>query len=231
MRTVEDILFTFHLTEAKVALLSKEAKERAIDCGKKESAKQLSEETWDLFDEMSQTVWQSSIPTGQKIELGFELFELFPDYYHFLVPFYRIVRDSEAVDESEKQIIWKKFMKYLAAEDHYADPVGYVLWVEFFEDTDTVNEAWNGLMKNVTTPAGLLKLLEHAGPVPYDLKEPVYKGLLADPANHTSIFRSILYSAFDVYGQLERGKATKLLSELNIDRTSDEYKQLMLKLK
>ncbi|HMQ04745.1 MAG TPA: hypothetical protein PKD26_12575 [Pyrinomonadaceae bacterium] len=231
MRTVEDILSAFHLTETDITLLSGEAREHAVGCGKRESSKDLSQKTWDLFDELSETVWQSSMPTGQKIELGFRLFELFPDYYHFLVPFYHLIRSNGAIAEDQKQLVWKQFMDYLGADDHYADPVGYVLWVEFFEDPETVVETWNGLIRSVTKPSVLLRLLEHAGPVPYELKEQVYKELLADPGNHETIFKSLLYGAFDVYGKLDKDNALKLLSELTIDRDTSEYKQLMLKLK
>ncbi|MBX3295615.1 MAG: hypothetical protein KF762_07875 [Acidobacteria bacterium] len=63
------------------------------------------------------------------------------------------------------------------------------------------------------------------------MKEPVYKELLADLGNHETIFKSILYGAFDVYGKLDKDKALKLLSELNIDLDTSEYEQLMLKLK
>lgn len=230
MRTVEDILSAFHLTEIEITRLSSEAKEHAVGCGKKESTKELSEETWNLFSGMSEKVWDSSLPTNQRIELGFRLFDLFPDYYHFLVPFYHLIRSDGAITEDQKQLVWKKFMEYLGADEHYADPVGYVLWVDFFEDPETVVETWNGLIKNVNKTS-LSKLLEHAGPVPYELKELIFKELLADTDNHETIFKSILYSAFDVYGKLDRDKALKLLSELNIDRDTSEYKQLMLKLK
>ncbi len=231
MNAVEDIFSTFDLNEASIARLSREAKEHAVGYGKKNSPNQLSQETWDLFYDMSEKVWDSSLPTSQKIDLGFRLFELFPDYHHFLVPFYSLIRNNEAVDESEKQIIWKRFMEYLVAEDHYADTVGYVLWVEFFEDAETVNETWKGLMSNVTTRNSILRLLDHAGPVPHELKEPVYKDLLADSDNHEAIFNSIWYSAFDVYGQVDKEKALDLLSQLNFDLETFEYKQLMLKLK
>ncbi|MBK9163763.1 MAG: hypothetical protein IPM21_07610 [Acidobacteria bacterium] len=230
MKNVEDIFAEFDLADDDQARLSSEAKEHAVGCGKMNVSKELSEETWDLFYKMSETVWGSSSPTSQKIELGFKLFVLFPDYYHFLVPFYQLIRSDGAIDEGQKQLVWKKFMEYLGAEDHYADPVGYVLWVDFFEDPETVAETWNGLTKNATKTS-LSKLLEHAGPVPYELKEPVYNDLLADSGNHETIFKSIFHSAFDVYGQLDRDKALGLLSELNIDRDTFEYKQLMLKLK
>lgn len=230
MRTVEDIISTLHLTEGDITRLSSEAKEHTVGCGKKECTKELSQETWDLFSGMSEKVWDSSLPTNHRIELGFRLFNLFPDYYHFLVPFYHLIRSDGAIAEDEKQLVWRKFAEYLGADDQYSDPVGYVLWVDFFEDPETVVETWNGLIKNVNKTS-LSKLLEHAGPVPYELKEPIYKELLADTGNHETIFNSILYSTFDVYGKVDKHKALKLLSELNIDGDTSEYKQLMLKLK
>lgn len=59
MRTVEDIISALHLTEGDITRLSSEAKEHAVGCGKKESTKELSEETWNLFSGMSEKVWDS----------------------------------------------------------------------------------------------------------------------------------------------------------------------------
>jgi len=97
---------------------------------------------------MSDKVWYSTMSNAQKISVGFQLYETFPSYYHFLTPFYRGIRDKEIANQDEKEIIWKHFMKYLASENYYADPVGYVLWVEFFEDATTVRETWQGLVNN-----------------------------------------------------------------------------------
>jgi hypothetical protein len=128
------------------------------------------------------------MPTAQKISLGFQLYETFPSYFHFLTPFYRGIRDNEIVDGKEKQIIWAGFMKYLFMENYYADPVDYVLWVEFFEDERTVREAWQGLVNNCSDKKSFLRLLQCAGPVPFDLKESHYNSLLIDATNHEAIF-------------------------------------------
>lgn len=193
--------------------------------------RQLSSTTWDLFDEIADKVWYSTMPNAQKISLGFQLYEIFPSYYHFLVPFYHVIRNKEIVDLNEKKIIWTHFMKYLASENYYADPVGYVLWVEFFEDEDTVRETWQGLMNNYTEKKSLLRLLEQAGPVPFELKEIQYNSLLADKTNHELILNSLLYSAYDVYGQINKKKALKILSSLNVDTKAENYKLLKEKLK
>jgi hypothetical protein len=73
----------------------------------------------------------------------------------------------------------------------------------------------------------VIKLLEYAGPVPFDLKAPLYNRLIKDKANHPAIFKSLLYSAQDVYGKIDKPRAQALLKKLKtIDTTSHEYKLL-----
>lgn len=231
MQTLNDIFSAYKLSNSDVNRLSKEAKMASIDCGKKGIIKQLQPETWDLFDTISEKIWYSAITTLKKIELGFQLYETFPSYYHFLTPFYDRIRNKEIVDQNEKEIIWKHFMMYLSSENYYADPVGYVLWVEFFEDKTTVRETWQGLINNYSDRKSLLRLLEQAGPVPFDLKESVYNSLLVDRKTHELIFNSLLYSAYDVFGKIDKDKTLKILTKLKVDTGTDNYKLLKEKLK
>ncbi|MBP6430545.1 MAG: hypothetical protein KA319_02175 [Ferruginibacter sp.] len=231
MQTLNDILSIYKLSKSDIDRLSNEAKISSIDCGKKGISKQLSSDTWDLFYEISDKVWYSTMTNLKKISLGFQLYEIFPSYYHFLTPFYYGIRNKEIVEPNEKEIIWTHFMKYLAAENYYADPVGYVLWVEFFEDKSTVRETWQGLVNNYSNKKSLLRLLEQAGPVPFDLKETHYNSLLVDKTTHELIFNSLLYSAYDVYGQIDNKKALNILAKLKVDTTTENYRLLTEKLK
>lgn len=230
MQTLNDFFFAFKLTAPDVERLSQESKIAAIDCGRQGVIKELPTTTWDLFDEMSDKIWYSALTNSQKISLGFQLFEIFPSYYHFLVPFYHALRNNEITDPNEKEVIWKKFMQYLTAENYYADSVGYVLWVDFFEDPSTVRDCWQGLVNNYPSKKSLLRLLESAGPVPFDLKEILYHSLLDDRENHEAIFNSLLYSAYDVYGQFDKGKAAKILAKLKVDTGSENYRLLKEKI-
>ena len=231
MQTLNEIFSSYKLNKADVGRLSNEAKAFSIDCGKKGVIKKLLSDTWDLFDQMSDKVWYSTLDNSRKISLGFQLYETFPSYYHFLTPFYNGIRNKEIIEPTEKEIIWIQFMKYLASENYYADPVGYVLWVEFFEDESTVRETWHGLMNNKSDKKALLRLLEQVGPVPFDLKETLYDSLLMDKTNHELIFTSLLYSAYDVYGQIDKSKTLNLLAKLKIDTGTENYKLLEVKLK
>lgn len=231
METLNDIFSAYKLSKSVVDRLSQEAKVTSIDCGRKGIIKQLRSSTWDLFEEISDKVWYSKMTNTQKISLGFQLYETFPSYYHFLTPFYHGIRNKEIVDQNEKEIIWKHFMKYLASENYYADPVGYVLWVDFFEDEVTVRDTWQGLVNNYSDKKAVLRLLEQAGPVPFDLKETHYNSLLVDKTHHELILNSLLYSAYDAYGHIDKKKALNILAKLKVDTGTENYKLLKEKLK
>lgn len=230
MRTLNEIFSAFKLNKGDVSKLSSEAKFVSIDCGRKGVVKELEPQTWDLLDDISDEVWYSDLSIPEKINLGFQLFEIFPSYYHFLVPFYQGIRNKEIFKQDDKAVVWNNFMNYLASENYYADPVSYVLWVDFFEDERTVRESWQGLVNNYSERESLLRLLECAGPVPFDLKSMVYESLLNDRETHTIILNSLLYSAYDAFGKIDKDGTRKILAKLKVDTRTEKYKLLMDKL-
>jgi hypothetical protein len=235
MHTIDTILSAHNLSESKIQRITSEAKESSAGCGTRvgtrEVSKQLLSDTWPLLDDISEEVWYSAMEVADKISLGFQLYEKFPSYYHFLVPFYRGIRDKEISLPDHKKVIWEHFIQYLASEAYYADPVSYVLWVEFFEDINTVRDTWQGLLTNCHNKKSLLAMLEVAGPVPFDLKENCYDSLITDKSNHEALFNSLLHSAFDVYGNIDNRKASVILARLNIDTNTENYKLLKNKLR
>jgi hypothetical protein len=231
VQTIGDIFSGYNLSESEMQRISNEAKAVSVGCGTRGISKQLPSETWALLDEISDEVWYSKMEVADKISLGFQLYEKFPNYYHFLVPFYHGVRNKEISLPDHKKVIWKHFIQYLASEACYADPVSYVLWVEFFEDKTTVRDTWQGLLNNCHNKKTLLAMLEIAGPVPFDLKEDCYKSLITDKSSHKVIFSSLLHSAFDFYGNIDNRKAPIILDRLNVDTKAENYKLLKDKLR
>jgi hypothetical protein len=229
---MKSVLVKFNLSDSEIARLSELCKLFSTDFGQQlKNDRELKSKDWGLLDEISQSLWTSERSLEEKINLDFELFEKFPSYYHFLLPFYRIIKDNRTENENLKNIIWQNFMKFLGSENYYFSPVGYVLWVEFFEDPETQDEAWKGLMQFSDDKIAVIKLLEYAGPVAYSLKEPIYKRLLSDQSTHESIFKSLLFSSFDLCGQTENDKALELLLQLKIDPKTEHYLKLQEKLK
>jgi len=230
MTNIQDIFQKYDLNSSLIEELKKEARIVAIDCGKGTDTKQLQPKSWDLIDDLSHSVWDSDKSNLEKIDLGFQLYDYFPSYFHCLVPFYQLIRHNELESQDSKNIIWQRFMYYLGSEPYYADPVAYVLWVEFFEDESTANETWVGLMNHSTNRKSLLKLLEYSGPIPFELKEPLYYKLLPDQDSHQAIFMSLFFSAHDIYGQIDNKKAKKILSKLNINTDNEDYRSLIEKI-
>lgn len=62
----------------------------------------------------------------------------------------------------------------------------------------------------------LQRVLIHSGPVPYDLKRELYERLLPDEKWHYYIYRSLLHSAFDMYGKIHRKDAGQVLEQLEL---------------
>lgn len=231
MKNIQDFFkqFEYELSNSDINTLSNKAKISAVNCGKSNTERvELDSETWSLFEDMSFDLWENNdFKLDIKVMLGLKLFETFPHYYHFLVPFYHIIANKELENQLDlKEMIWSKFMTYLGGEKYYSDTVAYVLWVEFFEDYTTVEETWKGLLKNSKNNKSLQVLIENAGPVDFDLKEPTYYKLIGNVNNHMSIFKSLLNSSFDAYGKTNNKKAKLLLSKLKISKDTKHYKLL-----
>lgn len=231
MQHINELFSAYNLNESDIQRIAIEAKANSIGCGMRTGNKELPSATWNLLDDLADEVWDSKIELVHKILLGFQLFEIFPSYGHFLIPFYRGIRDKEIYLIEHKELIWGKFIGCLFSEPYYADPTSYVLWVEFFEDVTTVRDNWQGLVTNCFNEKPLLLLLKIAGPVPFDLKEVCYQALIADVGKHEHILKSLLYSAFDVYGKIDKDKALTILAQLKIDKNSENYKLLKAKLR
>jgi hypothetical protein len=231
---MKSVLVKFNLSKKEINRLSDACRLFSIDCGQHhKNPNDLKSADWQLLDNISHYLWseKSKKTVAEQIRIGFELFEKFPSYFHFLLPYYRLIKYKQTEDQSLQNIIWQTFMKFLGTENCYFSPVSYVLWVEFFEDCETADETWKGLMQFSDNKISVMKLLEFAGPIAYELKEPVYKKLLPDQSTHESIFKSLLFSSFDLFGKTENDKALKLLSQLKIDPKTEHYQKLREKLK
>jgi hypothetical protein len=237
-----EILKQFNLSEAEILRISNDCKREAADYGKSESENfSIDENDFYLLSNIEDAIWNSDKSLEAKIMLNFEVYELFPRYFQFLLPYYRIVKanpyfeyeitikDTKTLIEL-KNIIWEKFMYYLGSEKYYADPVGYVLWVEFFEDEETANETWEGLMQFTKNKNAVKKLLEMSGPAAFELKEKLYDKIILDSDYHESIFKSLLFSSFDLFGKIDNKKALAILAKLKLNKDVEHLEKLKNKL-
>lgn len=158
-------------------------------------------------------IWESSLADVDKVALVWQVYDDMPCYALLLG-----VKLSYAQMASDAQsLFWAQARMLLASDDDaVAEPLEYCLWCDFFEDDSTVARAWAELVENNAATRLLQRVLIASGPVPFHLKARLYAQLLKDKAWHYFIFRSLLHSAFDVYGDLDPGTAKVILQRLDL---------------
>jgi hypothetical protein len=164
--------------------------------------------------------------TDDRLDLLFAVYERMPCYALLMYS----TGPYEDFDDAEKERFWALYRRLLEQpERRLADPVVYSLWVDYYEDPRTVEEAWRA-----TTPlAGewqprIDRILPASGPVPYPLKAPLYERLLVDRRFHEPILEGLAGGARDVFGKLDAPQALVLLQRLRLpdSRTCGLMKEL-----
>ena len=133
--------------------------------------------------------------------------------------------------DKERQAFWKWARSVLENGDAaQRKALGYALWCEFFEDPQTIDEAWQNLIEPLPNDQALHTILIHSGPVPWEKKWSLFLDLRGRTEMHYYIFRSILHSQFDVYGRLDQREALQILERLQISPETKYLSKLRSKL-
>lgn len=124
-----------------------------------------------------------------------------------------------------RRLFWAFAREMLSAEEPaLADPVAYSMWCDLFE-TEWAAEAWKAL--TVGAPGRLLeRILVMSGPVPFLVKRDLYRQKIGNKRWHYFIYRSLLHSAFDVYGDVDKKEARLILGRLKLSLPKDEQENL-----
>ncbi len=182
----------------------------------------------DLFDENDRDIvgilwYDENIEPIDKLSISFELFERSPEY--------GICMELKiAFTEMSKEIrdfLWEKYRNYLlSGTDKQKEQIKYSLWVDFFEDPETVDESWSKIVNDNSEINVLRQVLSISGPVPFEKKDKLYLKVIADKKNHEYILDSLVGSFFDVYGQINFQRARVLLPTLKVYKENENYKKL-----
>ncbi|MFY0673000.1 MAG: hypothetical protein JXQ87_06325 [Bacteroidia bacterium] len=158
-----------------------------------------------------------------RLQLLFSIFSQKPSYFTS----YCLVKLYDKFDAELKSKFWDRFVNELeSAEGIVSDELKYLLWVEFFRDKLTVNEAWNQILKRSTSNEVIGTLLNESGPVPFDLKLSLYRELIDNEKWHRPILLSIHHSLFDITGNVNIDDAKMILNQLQVDKSDDYYKEV-----
>ncbi|WP_331728442.1 alpha/beta fold hydrolase [Streptomyces sp. NBC_00158] len=123
------------------------------------------------------------------------------------------------------ELLWGGYRRRLEAVREYP-AITDSLWFDWFEVWQTSEEAFAEVLGNdhdrllPGAPEPLLRrarrVLEVSGPVPWKAKAVAYGAAVRVPELHPAVFRALLRSYHDVYGQLEPEPALALLDRLEL---------------
>lgn len=189
--------------------------ERAQARGPQEAPVEWPDDLADVPHEIDELLWyEGDAPADRRMAVALELYRAMPCYANLMG--LKLVFDDLPQDVRER--MWAEFRTLLAQPDErLAEPLAYSLFVDFYEDPATVDEAWAETgAADPREPRRLERVLESSGPVPFTLKERLYERLVDDPRWHPHLFRSLLRSAIDTYGDLDERKARNWLQRLDL---------------
>ncbi|WP_457033215.1 hypothetical protein [Kitasatospora sp. P5_F3] len=177
-------------------------------------------------------VFVEDLDAADQLRLAFGLLDLLGDYW--VTCEIRFAHHG-AEGPLPTDVLWDGYRRRLEA-DRDAEAVTYSLWVDWFEDHSTSATAFAEVLGNdidrvvADRSEALLRracrVLEHSGPVDWPVKEPTYRTAMRLPALHPALFRAMLASYHDVYGDLEPTAALAFLDQLDLPTNTQDLAEL-----
>jgi hypothetical protein len=179
----------------------------------------------DVPHDLADLWFEDGISLSTKLDLALRVYAEMPGYATLMY----VKSHYEDLDGELRDRLWTVFRAALESDDRrVADPVAYCVWVDFFEDQSTVDEAWIALTprRGATWERRIERVLDAAGPVPWPHKEALFEELAGDSSWHPHILGALIGSAFDVYGQMDVHAARRWLGRLRLRRDEPGLKEL-----
>lgn len=169
---------------------------------------------------------------AKQVRLAFGLLDLLEDYWVTCeIRFAHLGPDGPL----PTQVLWDGYRRRLESP-RAADAVTYSLWVDWFEDPNTAETAFAEVLgqdvRRLVTgaPTPLLRrarrVLECSGPVLWRTKQPAYRAAARCPALYEALFKGLLSSYHDLYGDLEPDAALELLAALDLPANTKHLGEL-----
>ncbi|MEU9105805.1 alpha/beta fold hydrolase [Streptomyces xanthophaeus] len=132
-------------------------------------------------------------------------------------------------------VLWGGFRRRLEAVREY-EAVTSSLWLEWFECHRTSAAAFAEVLGDDRdllrpgAPAPLMRrarrVLEVSGPAPWSAKAATYRAAARVPALHHAVFRALLRSHHDAYGDLDHAEGLALLDTLELPPDTERLAEL-----
>ncbi|MEU2901096.1 hypothetical protein ACWC4E_33735 [Streptomyces sp. NPDC001273] len=177
-------------------------------------------------------VFAEDLDAADQVRLAFGLLDLLDEYW--VTCEIRFANEG-AEGPLPADVLWDGYRQRLEA-DGDAEAVTYSLWVDWFEDHATSATAFAKVLGNdidrvvAERSEALLRrarrVLECSGPVPWTVKESTYRTAMQLPALHSAVFRGLLASFHDVYGDLEPAAALAFLGRRDLPADTQQLAEL-----
>jgi hypothetical protein len=185
---------------------------------------------WSALDDLSEGIMENkwlTLTAEQRFSVLFAMIEKWPTY-STASSLPRFFNGNKDLDQSAKRKLWQGVILSLESTDlKLREAIEYVLWVDFWEDQSTCIEAWNGLWALKPKKQVQDLLIVNAGPVPYELKRPIYLELLKEKANHKVLAESLARSIDDVFGSVDIEDVKGLVPQLRVAKGNKFMKYLI----
>jgi hypothetical protein len=170
---------------------------------------QLSDRLW----------WEGDESIRERLEVAIELYGLMPSYSNTM--YWR----KDAFSDADWDRMWEAYRGFLGdTRIAIADPIAYSLWVDYFEDTGTVERAWRGVAGSQEPRRPRLdRVLGASGPVPWNLKQPLYQSLANEGGWDASLIEGLYGCCIDVFGSLDRKAGLRLFRQLHRSGEHSRY--------
>lgn len=144
-------------------------------------------------------------------------------------------------DPAVASVFWAGYRRRLEGAEP-PEQVLYSLWVDWFEDRETAAAAFAAVLGDdvrALSARGRLdelaggplhrraaRVLEYSGPVPWGDKHDVYEAVATVPALVPALFKGLLASHHDYFGDLEPAAALALLDRLDLPPDTEHLASL-----
>jgi hypothetical protein len=182
--------------------------------------------------DIAELIWSSdegaALDDMERVRLFFTVYDEMPCYGLLMY----LGHAYAQLDSPSREYLWACVAERLGGgRAALSNPIQYFLWCDLFEDPKTVEESWKEVLRRDRRSSGLITaVLDASGPVPWGLKRKLFDELIGQPEWHESIFRSVLHSATDVFGQIDRADARVILNTLTIPESTPNLEVLRSRL-
>ncbi|SCL28595.1 hypothetical protein GA0070624_3723 [Micromonospora rhizosphaerae] len=183
------------------------------------------------------------LPPSQQLRIGLGLLDLLDEYWVTVELGFFV---AEQADPAVIEAFWAGYRQRLEVPEP-GTQVLYSLWVDWFEDPGRSASAFAavigddvrnlrarqrlGDLANPPLCRRVSRVLEHSGPVRWADKHDVYEAVVAAAKLRPALFKGLLASYHDVYGDLEPEQALELLGRLNLPPDTEHLATLRAALK